>query len=655
MLTRHWFVVALWLFVATVAAACPSAAATTLSGSDRSLYRSAFKAAEDDQWPAARAMAARAQDPLLAKVLLWLDLMRAESGHPFSDYAGFMAQNPDWPSLAALQAQAELAMPPDLPSPDVLAWFRDREPMTFAGAMQLARALRSGGEKAKATEALRRGWVELDATEDEEKEFLGRHGKALKAEDHIARLDRLLWDDKQDSARRAMRRVDAAHAALAEARLGLRNGKRGADGLVARVPKKLQRDAGLIYERARWRRRSELYESIPGLFAQPLTAVARPDILWREIEDAARRALLRNDAKVAYRLAVQHGTKDGTPFAEGEWLAGWIALRFLDDPKAAYAHFKRLYDGVGSPISKARAAYWAGRAAEALKISAEAQRWYADAARRSTTYYGQLAAQRAGHRGPLALPAMPEPTTQQRADYFKRELAQVVQQLHEIEQTDRAKTFLLRLVDLAASPTEHRLAADLAAALGRNDLMVAAAKASRLDGVEMVGALFPMASLPAGEMPEKALILAVIRQESAFQQDAVSSAGALGLMQLMPATAKSVAKKAGLPYAKGRLTSDPEYNISLGRAYLGEMIGKFGGSYVLAIASYNAGPRRITEWLAQNRDPRRKDVDTIDWIESIPFSETRNYVQRVIENVQVYRRLLGGTQMALSIEQDLAR
>jgi soluble lytic murein transglycosylase len=255
----------------------------------------------------------------------------------------------------------------------------------------------------------------------------------------------------------------------------------------------------------------------------------------------------------------------------------------------------------------------------------------------------------------LALPTMPEPTSQQRADYFKRELAQVVQQLHAIEQTDHAKTFLLQLVDLAASPIEHRLAADLAAALGRNDLMVAAAKASRLDGVEMVAPLFPMASLPAGETPEKALILAVIRQESAFQQDAVSSAGALGLMQLMPATAKSVSKKMGLPYAKGRLTSDPEYNIRLGRAYLSEMIGTFGGSYVLAIASYNAGPRRVAEWLAQIRDPRRKDVDTIDWIESIPFSETRNYVQRVIENVQVYRRLLGGTQMALSIEQDLAR
>lgn len=654
MLTRHCLAFALSLIGAVSAAAGPSAAAS-LSGSDASIYRSAFQAVQDNKWPAANTIAGRAKNPLLAKVVLWLDLMRNQSGHSFSDYARFVAQNPDWPGQAALQSQGELAMPLSLPPQDVLAWFRGREPLTLAGTMQLARALQSGGDKARAAEVLRRGWAKLDATADEEKEFLGKFGKALKAEDHIARLDRLLWDNRQDAARRMMSRVDAGHRALAEARLGLRNSKGNADKLIGKVPQKLQRDAGLIYERARWRRRNDLFESIPALFTPPLKSVSRPDMLWREIDDAARRALARDEFKVAYRLAVQHGAKDGTPFAEGEWLAGWIALRFLHDPKTAYAHFTRLYEGVGSPISKARGAYWAGRAAEGLKKAAEAQKWYVDAAQWSTTYYGQLAAQRAGHQGPLALPTMPAATKQQRADYFEDELAQVVLQLHEIEQTDRARTFLLRLVELAESPTEHRLAADLAAALGRNDLVVAAAKTSRLDGIEMVDSLFPTVAITAGERPEKALTLAVIRQESAFQQDAVSSAGALGLMQLMPGTAKGVAKKVGLPYAKGRLTSDPDYNISLGRAYLGDMIDRFGGSYVLAIASYNAGPGRVAEWLVKNRDPRRKNVDTIDWIESIPFSETRNYVQRVIENLQVYRQLLGGTQMALSIEQDLAR
>jgi len=546
-------------------------------------------------------------------------------------------------------------MPLDLPAKQVLAFFGKRDPLTFAGTMQLARALQASGDKANAAAVVRRGWTGLDAGEDEEKQFLTKYGALLKPEDHIARLDRLLWDGKQDPARRMMNRVDDAHRALAEARLALRSEKKNADKLVAKVPKKLQRDAGLIYERARFRRRKENYESIPDLFFPPLQEVARPEMLWREIDDAARRALARGQVKIAYKLAIQHGAKDGTAFAEGEWLAGWIALRFLHEPKTAYAHFTRLHGGVGSPISKARAAYWSGRAAEDLKKKEDAKSWYAEAAQWPTTYYGQLAAQRSGLRGPLQFAAVPKPTGPQAAEFAKRELAQVVQQLHEVDQADRAKAFLLRLVDLAQTPIEHRLTAELAASLGRNDLMVATAKASRQDGIEMVDQLYPVVSVPAGDNPEAALTLAIIRQESAFQPDAVSSAGALGLMQLMPATAKSVATQIGLPYSKPRLTSDPAYNISLGRAYLDQLIADYGGSYVLAIAGYNAGPRRVAEWISKNRDPRVKSVDAVDWVESIPLSETRNYVQRVLENVQVYRNRIGGTQIAVSIEQDLKR
>jgi soluble lytic murein transglycosylase len=654
MFLRRWVVFALAVAGAMGFAAGKSSAAT-LSASDRAAYQAAFIAAQDDKWPVAEALADKAKDPLLAKVIFWLDLTRAQSGYDFSDYADFMGENPDWPGQTPLQSQAELAMPLDLPAKQVLAFFHKREPMTFAGAMQFTRALQASGEKSKAAEVVRRSWIALDGGEAEEKQFLARYGAALKSEDHVARLDRLLWDSKQDAAKRMLGRVDAAHRALAEARMALRSEKKNADKLVAKVPKKLLRDAGLVFERARWRRRKENYESVPDLFFPPLQEVTRPDMLWREIDDAARRALARGQVKIAYKLAIQHGAEDGTTFAEGEWLAGWIALRFLHDPKTAYAHFTRLHGGVGSPISKARAAYWAGRAAEELKKKVDAKGWYAEAAQWSTTYYGQLAAQRSGQRGPLQFATVPAPTAQQAAAFAKGELARIVQQLHEIDQADRAKAFLLRLVDLATTPAEHRLTAELAASLGRNDLMVATAKASRLDGVELVDQLYPVLSVPAGDRPEAALTLAVIRQESAFQSDALSSAGALGLMQLMPATAKSVAKQVGLPYSKPRLTSDPAYNMTLGRAYLGGLIEDYGGSYVLAIAGYNAGPRRVSEWLSRNRDPRMKSVDAVDWVESIPLSETRNYVQRVLENLQVYRARIGGTQIALSIEQDLKR
>ncbi|HTO85557.1 MAG TPA: lytic transglycosylase domain-containing protein [Methylomirabilota bacterium] len=644
----------LLLLLSLVGAVPAPALADALSPKDAAIYHAAFGAVDDGHWDQALAEAGRAREPLLAKVILWLDLGRPGSNHPFDDYATFLAQNPDWPNQSAIQAQAELAMPLNYPPDQVLAWFGNREPRTMPGAMQLGRALQARGEAAKATTELRRGWIELDGTDDEEKEFLSRFGTVLRSEDHVARLDRLLWDNRQDAAKRMLPRVDPGNRALGEARIALHNEAKNADALLARVPAKLQHDAGVIYERARWRRRHNQFESIPDLFAPPLKQILRPDLVWREIDDAARRALDRGVPKVAYRLAVQHGAKEGTAFYEGEWLAGWIALRFLHDPKTATTHFTRLYEGVVSPISKARAAYWLGRAADDMKNKELAQTWYLQAAQWPTTYYGQLAAQRSNHQGPFAVPVVPQPTQAERDAFAKRELVAVVHRLAEVDRTDNARIFLLRLVDLAKTGGEHRLVAELAHSLGRDDLMIAAAKASRQSGIELVDLLYPVRDLPAGD-PEKALVLAVIRQESAFDPDAESSAGALGLMQLMPATAKTVATQIGVKYDKDRLTSDPDYNITLGRSYLDGLISNYNGSYLLAVAGYNAGPRHINEWIDQYRDPRDKTVDVVDWVESIPLSETRNYVQRVLENLQVYRHRIDGTQLASSLEQDLTR
>ncbi|MGH6931132.1 MAG: lytic transglycosylase domain-containing protein, partial [Dongiaceae bacterium] len=440
----------------------------------------------------------------------------------------------------------------------------------------------------------------------------------------------------------------------AEARMGLRSDSGKVESLIATVPRKLQRDPGLIYERARWRRRHDQFETIPQLFDPPLAAFPRSDLVWRELDDGARKALARGQAKAAYRMAKQHGAKDGTAFAEGEWLAGWIALRFLHDPKTAYGHFKRLHDGVTSSISMARGAYWAGRATDDMKDKVQAEKWFSAAAQYSMTYYGQLATQRIGHQGPLKFPTMPEPSKNDRASFAKLDLVQVVEVLGQVGVPEQAKPFLNRMIEQTTDPVRHRQIVELAASLGRDDLMVATAKSARAAGTELVDYLFPLRTIAGGDGPEKALVLAVVRQESAFQADAISSAGARGLMQLMPATAKYTAKRIGLAYSAAKL-NDPNYNIALGRAYLAGLLTDYGGSYVLSLAGYNAGPRRVMEWMGQYRDPRRKGVDVIDWVESIPISETRNYVQRVLENLQVYRHRLGGTQLAVSLEQDLAR
>ena len=646
------------LFAVAVLAAGPGRAvaqADPLSATDKRLYKAAFAAVETERWTEARRLAAQAADPLPAKVVDWLDLTRPGAQRSFEDYARFLRENPDWPGQRALRAEAERAMSEGLPAATVIEWFGDRPPATIAGAMKLAAALLRNGREADATALVRDGWVRLDAAAGEEIDFLLRHKRRLRAEDHLARLDRLLWDGQSGPARRMMKRVDAGHRALAEARLRLMRLDPGVDGAVRQVPRELLRDPGLIYERARWRRRKEMYEAVPELFEPPPASAGHTDVLWFERHDAARRALARGETALAYRLARDHGAERGLTFAEGEWLAGWVALRFRGDAKTAHAHFKRLYEGVDSALSSSRGAYWAGRAAETLGEAALAAHWYETAATHSTAYYGQLAAQRLGRDEALRLPAPAEPTAAARAAFAELELTRVVRALGALDQTDQARPFLIRLTEIVDGAGGQRMVGDLAAELGRPDLTVVVAKAARQRGAELVEFLFPLRAVPDGDGPEDALVLAVVKQESAFAADAVSPAGARGLMQLMPATAKQVAGQIRLKYDKAKLTADPDFNMRLGRAYLDDLLRRFDGSYVLAVAAYNAGPSRVWQWIRELGDPRDERVDTIDWVESIPFGETRNYVQRVMENLQVYRHRLDRRQVALSLEQDLSR
>ncbi|HZT19184.1 MAG TPA: lytic transglycosylase domain-containing protein [Dongiaceae bacterium] len=646
----------LLLAAAMTALALRPAAAETLSASDRAIYRAAFKAVEKDKWADARRLAAKAKDPLPAKVIQWLDLIRPGPGRSFDEIARFMAENPDWPYQLTLQAMAERNMPAGMPSGQVLAWFRGRPPQTAYGAAALARALIATGRQAEAAGLLRSAWRDKSFDRDQDEEaFYAEFGSYLRPDDHLARLDRVLWNHDEVAASQVMPLVDEGHRALAAARIALWNDASSASALVAAVPKGLQRDAGLVYELARSRRRLQDYQGAAAVLDPPPTEIGRPDLMWPELQDAARRGVQRGDMSVAYRIANGFGATEGTTFAEGEWLAGWIALRFLDDYKVAYDHFTGLYAGVSTTISKARGAYWAGRASEEMGDMATAQNWYKAAATNGTAYYGQLAAARIGRPDALKFSPMPKATKAETLAFDRRELARVVRLLGQLDQADRARPFLQFMADGTSSPSTLRLLADLGHELHRDDLAVMVAKTARTKGVDLIDYLYPLRSIPATPGPEPALVLAVIRQESAFDQGAVSPAGALGLMQLMPYTAKSVAKAEKLRFRKEELTRNADYNIRLGRAYLQDLLDRFDQSYVLAIAAYNAGPDRVGEWMRLYGDPRDRGVDVVDWIETIPFSETRNYVQRVLENLQVYRHRLGALQVAQSLQQDLTR
>lgn len=646
-------VAVLVLFILT--SATPPARAGLLSDNDQRLYKSAFEAAASDQWQRVHSLAAQASNKLPGKVLKWLEYVAPRSDASFMEIAEFVRENPDWPQQSVLARRAEDAMTPVESNEAMLAWFVEHPPLTPNGKMAWARTLLGTGRPDKATSVLRDAWVNDNFGLVQEKQFLSLYGNKLRREDHIARLDRLLWDRQTDAARRMLGRVDQGHQYLALARIVMIDMKTGPEGALAKVPPELRGDPGLLFERVRWRRKKDLYSDAMSLIGGPAVDKGRPDMWWVERAALAREALHMGMVTKAYDLARRHGKLEGSQLADAEWLAGWIALRSLKDAKGALTHFKRLYDGVTSPVSRARGAYWAGRASDEQGNKAEAENWYKLGSQYLTTYYGQLAATRLASDTPWPMPEDPLPQAEDIEGFGRHELALAVPMLAELDVREHIKPIVLRLVDLAKTPGQHALVAKLAGASGRIDVSVSVARRSAQAGVVLVSSAFPVINVPTKEPPEKALILSIVRQESNFQPKAVSVAGAQGLMQLLPTTAKQVAKTMNVAFTPQRLVSDPDFNIRLGSGFLQQMIDSFNGSYVLAIASYNAGPARARQWVREFGDPRDSVVDAVDWVEMIPFGETRNYVQRVLEALQVYRRRLGATEFILSLESDLKR
>jgi soluble lytic murein transglycosylase len=390
------------------------------------------------------------------------------------------------------------------------------------------------------------------------------------------------------------------------------------------------------------------------LLAQPGDLV-RPAAWAAERQIVARKVLAAGNPDLAYRLVQQHGLIDGNAYSDAEFLLGFIALRYKRDPALAFDHFARILVRAATPYAKARAGYWGGRAAEAEAKSALAAKWYAAGAEHTVTFYGQLAAHQLGNDAPPPPVPEPAPAAAQRAAFNEEELVRATRLLFAAGDRSRSKAFLMHLTDEAKTPIRFALLADLAEKNGRIDLGIAIAKRAVAAGTPLMIHGYPITALPPGGSTEPTVIYAIIRQESDFEPNAVSPVGARGLMQLMPGTASGVAAKHQLvPYSVERLTADGVYNILLGRTYFEKLMEDFAGSYPLAIAAYNAGPGRVRQWLRELGDPRSGSVDMVDWIETIPFAETRIYVQRVLENLQVYRGQ-SGRGSKYSLVSDLTR
>jgi soluble lytic murein transglycosylase len=644
----------LLVIAATVVIAFKPVHAEDLSDSDHAAGIAAITAARTGDWSQAYAAAGRSTSPLPIKIVRWLDYTRSNVNGRFSDIAAFIEQNPDWPSQKLLRRRAEEALANE--NDDVAAsWLKRFPPVSPIGKARAAAIQIARGDAAGGLSALRDAWVNGDFSATDERDFFARYGSYIRPEDNVKRLDRLLWDRQIEAARAMLPMVPADYHAEAVARLALYERAANAESLVAQVPQSLRADPGLIFDIVHWERHKDQYDAAAQLLIAHPDNPVRPANWAGEREIVARRLLATGNPDLAYKVTQQNTLSDSAAYSDAEFLSGYIALRFLKNPALAFDHFSRVLARATTPWGKSRAAYWSGRAAEAEGKTALAAKWYTAGAENMATFYGQLAAHQLGNDAPPHPLPEPHPNAAEQAEFNDRPLVQAASLFASAGDRDHLKVFLMQEADLSKQPVEFSMVAADAERLGRVDVAIAVARRSIDAGMPLMIHGYPLTNLPTGGNVEHALLLAIVRTESAFDQYAVSGAGARGLMQLMPGTAALIARQEQLPYAADRLTSDGVYNLTLGRAYIEKLLEDFAGSYPLAIAAYNAGPGRIRQWLHDYGDPRGKEIDMVDWIEAIPFTETRLYVQRVLESVQIYRGQNTGNTAAFSLAADLAR
>ncbi len=638
-----------------------------LSASDLSNLEKAFDAVDRKQWDYARVLASQISNASARDVVLWRVFVNKDSGAAFADIDRFIAGHRDWPRQDSLKARAEEAMPAEAMQPDqVIAWFQGREPIAGEGMVKLADAYFRKGQEANGKRWIRRAWIEGNFSLDRVSVIAARYGNRLTADDHLRRASRLVWSGEYNQANAMSNWVGNDVSQMLTARIKLRQNTRDADAAYARVPSSLKNDPGLLFDRARWlRKRDRDIEARPLL----LTAAVNmngvppdPDDWWRERQYQAREALDVGNVHQAYQLASGHDltSATGLPYAEAEFLAGWIALRFLNKPDAAFEHFLHLRSAVTAPISVARAHYWAGRAAEKAGRTADARFHYQAAAAHPITFYGQLAAAALNPRGNLNLAVTrAAATTATKQAFMDHSLMQAMQALADVGASGLLRTFALSSTDVFTERDQFVLLSNFLRNLNEPALALRVAKKGLQKNVPIYDIAYPTVSLPVYQgkntAPESALVMGLTRQESEFDPEARSGAGARGLMQMMPGTARLTARQHGLRYSRTSDLLTPSVNLQLGMAHVSDLLSNFAGSYVLSIASYNAGAGRANQWIARYGDPRDSNADVIDWIERIPFNETRNYVQRVLENTQIYRGILAGRDAPLAITQDLHR
>jgi soluble lytic murein transglycosylase len=597
-------------------------------------------------------------DPVARKLALWALIDAA--GEQLSFYQVDQARRDfaGWPRAGHRQIAAEKTIATSGLDPQrIVTWFNGAEPQSAEGAMALAAAYEQLGRRPEASDLIHRWWRGKSFEAGPQAQMMARFGDLLSADDYVKRADMLLYGNQGPAARAIIALLPYDEQALAEARLALRDNTANAVAMADALPPSVSGDPGLAFERARYLEKHNLdvvAQSLVPDFPSSLPSDDAGSHIWALRKLLINSSLRAQNYRAAYADATNHGMTAGVDYTEAEFYAGWIALSKLHDPALADQHFANIANVGASPITQARALYWRGRAAEARGDTAAAQAYYTSGGRFYTTFYGQLAAEKAGIHT-ISLGRDPVISSDARTRFDGSDLVRATRLLAESGERELFRAFVLAMADNPAGIEDCALLVDLARNYGDQDLSMRAVRSCAQHGFVLPERGYPLRVAPVSQdAAEPALVFGITRQESGFDPRVRSGVGARGMMQLMPGTASAVARRIGEPYS-GSMLDDPDYNMRLGASYLGHMVGDFSGSYVLATAAYNAGPGRPTEWVGFCGDPRASSVEPTDFIECIPFSETRNYVMRVLESAQVYRARINGGTAPITLTADLKR
>lgn len=636
------------------------AASDVVATRDAALLREGLQAVDRGDWFEVRQSESLIRDTTARDILTWYRARR-DSRMLFDEMDRALTRLGGWPEINTIRARAEEFIGGStLDAHARVAWFENHGgARTGIGHITFARALEALGRDEEALREVRAAWHGRTLNKDLSQRTYAKYQDKLTQADHRRRADFLLWTRQTSAAERMKPLLTPDWKTLVDARSRLIRRARGVDTAVDSVSRELQSHPGLLFDRAEWRRRARMTDRVTPLLRQidgaSIPAAGRSR-LWKARHPQARTALKNGDWRLTYELAAPHGMTSGRDFAEAEWLAGWVALRHLGDANLALEHFERLQTGVSTPISLSRALYWKGRSHEALGDQPAADAAYAAAATHRFSYYGQLAAEKV-MQGTIQISAAYTVTETDRSNFDSRSLVRAMRLFAENGWDASFRKFAYHLDDQLTRPQDFDLLAELGRQYHYADIGVRGAKAGLAKGVVAPDAAYPLVDYTLLREPdvERSLMLALSRQESEMNPAAISHANARGLMQFIPRTAKLEARRQGLPFRTSWLTDDPGYNMTLGGAHLDTLLNQFNGSYIMTAAAYNAGASRPQRWIGEYGDPRAGEIDPVDWVEFIPFSETRNYVQRVLENTQVYRHRLSGQPEAIRLSDDLQR